>query len=49
MIILLSILAHLISAQNNLDAYVKIIDDKAQAGVQGIYRFTVYVEEASLI
>jgi hypothetical protein len=49
MLFLAILLAQIISAQDQIDAYVKIIDDNDLAGLLGIYRFTVYVEEASFI
>jgi hypothetical protein len=43
------LLAQIIKAQDQIDAYVKIIDDNDLAGLSGVYRFTVYVEEAHYI
>ena len=42
------IIAGFARGQNMLDAYVKIIDN-IRAGELGIYRFTVQIQDATLI
>ena len=44
LILLVSVLA-----QDQLDAYVKILDNNDLAGTTGVYRFTVFVDSATVI